>query len=127
MWSRYLWRRQRVIQAHPNLAHQAITRLAERNPQITVITLNIDDLHGRAGSQDVVPLHGSPILPNWCTCHRPAETIAAGQQIPHEGGLVKPPLRGRYNGRLSPGVMRFGKDLPSLAWKAPRSQRETAT
>jgi NAD-dependent deacetylase len=117
VWGWYLWRRQQVLQAQPNTAHQAIARLADGKRQVTVITQNIDDLHERAGSQDVVHLHGSLMIPKCFACHRPAEIIAAEQQMPHEGALVEPPRCRRCNRRLRPGVVWFGEDLPPRAWK----------
>ena len=43
----------------PSTAHWAIARLVEHVPQLTVVTQNVDDLHERAGSTDVIHLHGS--------------------------------------------------------------------
>jgi NAD-dependent deacetylase len=50
-------RRKSVLEATPNAAHFALAALEERY-NVTVITQNIDDLHERAGSTDVVHLHG---------------------------------------------------------------------
>ena len=49
--------RQRVFDAAPNAAHAFIADL-EKQHQVTVITQNIDDLHERAGSTNVIHLHG---------------------------------------------------------------------
>ena len=118
VWGWYLWRRQQMLQAQPNAAHRAIARLAGSGRHLTVITQTIDDLHERAGSQDVVHLHGSLITPKCFACHRPAEFAAAEQPISEEGELVEPPRCGHCNGRLRPGVVWFGEDLPAGAWKA---------
>lgn len=118
VWGWYLWRRQQMLQALPNAAHRAIVRLAGSGRHLTVITQNIDDLHERAGSQDVVHLHGSLITPKCFACHRPAELTAAEQPVSQEGELVEPPRCKRCNGRLRPGVVWFGEDLPAGAWKA---------
>ena len=53
----YNLRRKGVIEAQPNAAHLALAEL-ERDFEVTVITQNIDDLHERAGSKNVVHLHG---------------------------------------------------------------------
>ncbi|WP_291774684.1 Sir2 family NAD-dependent protein deacetylase [Luteibacter sp.] len=53
----YNQRRQEVLAAHPNAAHEAIARL-ESMFDVTVITQNIDDLHERAGSSKVLHVHG---------------------------------------------------------------------
>jgi len=59
VWGWYLWRRQQVMQAQPNAAHEAIHRLSDSGRCVTVVTQNVDDLHERAGNQDVLHLHGS--------------------------------------------------------------------
>jgi NAD-dependent deacetylase len=53
----YNQRRREVAKALPNAAHKAIADL-ENNFNVTVITQNIDDLHERAGSKNVIHLHG---------------------------------------------------------------------
>ena len=54
----YNMRRREALAAQPNAAHYAIARLQEAFPDTQVITQNIDNLHERAGSQDVIHLHG---------------------------------------------------------------------
>lgn len=106
-----------MMQAKPNAAHRAIPRLATGERQVTVITQNIDDLHERARSQDVVHLHGSLMTPKCFACHRPAERPSDLQPILAKGELVEPPRCARCNGRLWPGVVWFGEDLPMAAWR----------
>jgi NAD-dependent deacetylase len=53
----YNERRKAVLQASPNAAHTAIAALEERF-DVVVITQNIDDLHERAGSTNVLHVHG---------------------------------------------------------------------
>lgn len=53
----YNERRRQVRQAEPNAAHYALANLAKRF-RVSIITQNIDDLHERAGSTDVLHLHG---------------------------------------------------------------------
>ncbi len=50
-------RRKQVLEADPNPAHHAISKLQARF-NVTVITQNVDDLHERAGSKQVIHLHG---------------------------------------------------------------------
>ena len=54
----YNMRRRETLAAEPNLAHTAIARLQEVFPDTQVITQNIDNLHERAGSRNVLHLHG---------------------------------------------------------------------
>ncbi len=53
----YNMRRRDVANARPNAAHTGVAEL-EKNFKVTVITQNIDDLHERAGSTNVLHLHG---------------------------------------------------------------------
>ncbi len=53
----YNWRRKQLAETFPNAAHQLIAEL-EKDYQVTVITQNVDDLHERAGSTNVIHLHG---------------------------------------------------------------------
>lgn len=54
----YNERRKNILDAQPNLAHQLIAEL-EDDFDVQVITQNIDDLHERAGSSEVLHLHGN--------------------------------------------------------------------
>src|SRR4051812_36162214 len=53
----YNMRRKNVLEAEPNAAHIGLAEL-EKDFDVTIITQNIDDLHERAGSTNVVHLHG---------------------------------------------------------------------
>jgi len=53
----YNYRRKNVLDAQPNAAHHGLAEL-EKNFDVTIITQNIDDLHERAGSTNVLHLHG---------------------------------------------------------------------
>lgn len=53
----YNQRRKQALEAQPNMAHKALVEL-ERKFDVQVITQNIDDLHERAGSLNVLHLHG---------------------------------------------------------------------
>lgn len=54
----YNARRANLLDAEPNAAHRALARLAASH-EIALITQNIDDLHERGGSRDVIHMHGS--------------------------------------------------------------------
>ena len=54
----YNARRKDTLAAQPNAAHLAITRLQQAIPTTRIVTQNIDDLHERAGSKNIVHLHG---------------------------------------------------------------------
>src|SRR5690554_2136206 len=63
VWGWYEWRRKLLLEVQPNAAHYAIAELAKRVPKFTLITHNVDDLHERAGSTNVLHLHGSLFTP----------------------------------------------------------------
>ena len=58
VWEWYAWRRARVAACSPNAAHVALAALSQRDG-CRVITQNVDDLHVRAGTRNLVRLHGS--------------------------------------------------------------------
>ena len=101
----YLWRRLRVAQAEPNSAHLAISRMANSQCQVSVVTQNIDDHHERAGSLNVVRLHGSLAMPKCFACHRPAVVSPDQSAVPDEGALIDPPRCQRCNGKMRPAVV----------------------
>ncbi|OAB78881.1 SIR2 family NAD-dependent protein deacylase [Cochleicola gelatinilyticus] len=53
----YNKRRKQLIEVEPNRAHKALAEL-ENEHDVTIITQNVDDLHERAGSSNVIHLHG---------------------------------------------------------------------
>lgn len=82
--------------AAPNAAHYALAELERQGRLKAVITQNIDGLHQKAGSRNVLELHGS-VLRNYCIdcreLHTLAEVIGSAETVPKCracGGIVKP-------------------------------------
>ncbi len=81
--------------AEPNAAHKKLAELEAEGKLKAVITQNIDGLHQKAGSKEVLELHGS-VLRNYCmSCGKqfPLSFITESEGIPHCdecGGLVRP-------------------------------------
>jgi NAD-dependent deacetylase len=123
VWGWYEWRRQLVKQARPNAAHHALVALSRRVPHVTVITQNVDDLHERAGSTEVVHLHGNINRPRCFACARGYDAVPCDTGELN-GGPQEPPRCLRCNGRIRPGVVWFGEPLPQaelrLALKAAK-------
>ncbi|VVP31439.1 NAD-dependent protein deacylase Sir2 [Pseudomonas fluorescens] len=117
VWGWYLWRRRQMALAEPNAAHLTAPLLAATGRHVAVITQNIDDLHERAGLQNVVHLHGSLDKPKCVACNRPAELTAEQMVVAAEGEQIEPPRCNRCDGRLRPGVVWFEENLPKGAWK----------
>ncbi len=59
VWEWYAWRREQIAQCEPNAAHQVLARWTQARERWRVVTQNVDDLHVRAGTRDLVRLHGS--------------------------------------------------------------------
>ena len=102
----YDQRRAQVINAKPNSAHQAIAKL-EDDFKVTVVTQNIDDLHERAGSSNVLHLHGE-ILKSRSTAP-PYEVYNLSKPTIEPGDLCP---RGH---QLRPHVVWFGEAVPMLS------------
>ena len=58
VWNFYQTRRRQLLEVKPNPAHLALTKLEEGVKQFTLITQNVDDLHERGGSSNVIHMHG---------------------------------------------------------------------
>mgnify|MGYP001564478360 CR=1 FL=1 len=94
VWAWYVWRRELVAKAEPNAAHRALVELEQRVPGFTLITQNVDGLHQRAGSRDVIELHGN-IARTKCfdedvVIERWDETGDVPPRCPRCGGLLRP-------------------------------------
>ena len=83
-----------ALDALPNAAHRKLAEWERMGKCRAVVTQNIDGLHQKAGSKEVLELHGS-VLRNYCMrCHKPYDVreIAAGTGVPKCscGGTIKP-------------------------------------
>lgn len=109
VWQWYDWRRRQLLDVHPNKGHFAIVELEGLVDHLVVITQNVDGLHQRAGSKDVVELHGSIERFSCFDQRHPMKDI--------EFGLAEPPLcaYGNCRSKLRPDVIWFGEALPEEA------------
>ena len=94
--------------AQPNDAHKKLAELEQAGKLTAVVTQNIDGLHQKAGSREVLELHGS-VLRNYCQrCHRfyGVEAVEQSQGVPRCtcGGIIKPDVV-LYEEPLDEGVM----------------------
>ena len=109
VWEWYAWRREKVAACRPNAAHDVLARWSRRDGT-TLITQNVDDLHLRAGSRDVVRLHGSL----WEL--RCADACAEGarpwrdERVPLPEAIPKCSHCGAY---ARPAIVWFGEALDS--------------
>lgn len=78
----------------PNITHKVLAKWEQEGRLSAVVTQNIDGLHQKAGSKNVLELHGS-VLRNYCThCHQfySAQFVRDSADIPRCtcGGIIKP-------------------------------------
>ncbi len=115
VWEWYAWRRELVNTAEPNAGHLALVALEQVVPKFTLITQNVDSLHQRAGSNNVIELHGNITR---TICFKEGTIIESWSDSDEI-----PPRCPNCNSYLRPGVIWFGESLPQLAL----SQAFTAT
>jgi NAD-dependent deacetylase len=120
VWGWYEWLRATVLRAQPNAAHRAIAAMAELVPTFTLVTQNMDDLHERGGSRQVLHLHGELARPYCDGCSKPYAFPAALPEAPLGGSRIEPPHCTACGARIRPGVVWFGESLPELEWLVAR-------
>ncbi|MFB5631431.1 MAG: NAD-dependent deacetylase [Nitrosopumilaceae archaeon] len=108
VWEWYEERRRNILRAKPNPGHFAIANL-EKNKKVIVLTQNIDGLHQKAGSTNVLELHGS-IIRIKCTKCRFKEEITYNFE-------TFPPNCHNCGNILRPDVVWFGEPLPQVVWQ----------
>jgi NAD-dependent deacetylase len=111
-----------IFNARPNAAHLALAEFEQAGHVRTIITQNIDGLHQKAGSQNVVEVHGTLRTLSCTNCFRQYEAAAfLGPYV--ENGKIPQCLN--CNGILKPDVILFGEQLPQAAWmEAERAARQ---
>jgi NAD-dependent protein deacetylase/lipoamidase len=105
VWEFYALRLDALAHAEPNDGHHALARLEELGWIRAIVTQNVDGLHRRAGSRDVVEVHGSL---------REAACPACGLRVPMADAIASLPLPScpECGEVLKPGVVMFGELLP---------------
>jgi NAD-dependent deacetylase len=108
VWEWYDWRRALVAGCEPNAAHHVLASWSRRFPRFTLVTQNVDGLHERAGTHNVVRLHGSIWdVRCWQRCgHVPERWRDDTVPFPR-----LPPACPACGGHLRPGVVWFGEAL----------------
>src|SRR6188768_1145658 len=96
--------------ARPNACHRFINWLEHRVEKVLVLTQNIDGLHGRAGSSQVIDIHGN-LLDLVCTGCQKKRTVTSYR------GLQLPPRCLGCSAIERPEVVLFGEELPERKLK----------
>jgi NAD-dependent deacetylase len=107
VWEWYEYRRKLISEVKPNPGHHSLVKMEDYFEYFHLITQNVDGLHQKAGSRNVIELHGN-IKRNKCIkCGRKYE----GLELP--SGEILPKCR--CGGMLRPDVVWFGEMLPADA------------
>ena len=107
VWRWYNERINAYRNAQPNAGHYALAQLEQLVPGLTIATQNVDSLHIRAGSKDVLELHGHL---------REARCTGCGELLPLTDGLDETLIDHACGGRYRPQVVWFGEALPPEVW-----------
>ncbi len=112
------WYRERIATvraAAPNAGHRALAELADLVPTL-IVTQNVDDLHERAGSSDIVHLHGRLDAARCSDCDAAADLSLGGVPVTCSD----------CGGHVRPGVTWFGEPLDADAINRAAQATETA-
>jgi len=115
VWEWYEDRRKNILAAKPNEGHFVISEM-EKFKDVVVLTQNIDGLHQRSGSTNVLELHGS-IIRIKCTVCNFSDNIT-------ENFELLPP-KCECGNMLRPDVVWFGEALPQDVWKNAMKEAST--
>lgn len=112
-----------ILSAEPNAAHKALVELEEKNLLRCVITQNIDNLHQKAGSKNVVEMHGNMRETVCLSC---GKIISFGAFMENVQGAL---MSGKFpscacGGTMKPNVIFFGEALPHDAITAAQKAAE---
>ncbi len=108
VWEFYGRRLDVLADVEPNAGHHALAALEERGLVQAVVTQNVDRLHQRAGSRDVVEVHGSIATASCPSCGETVEREAVRALLPL-------PRCAGCGTVLKPDVVMFGELLPAAA------------
>lgn len=101
----YNQRRKQVMEAKPNLAHEIVAQL-EQHFEVSVVTQNVDDLHERAGSSQVLHLHGEIM--------KGRSTVTPDLIYPLTNWEMKNGDVCELGAQLRPHIVWFGEDVPEM-------------
>jgi NAD-dependent deacetylase len=111
-----------IFNAQPNPAHKALAELERAGRIHSIITQNIDALHHKAGSKQVIETHGTLRTLSCTQCFQQVEAQGYLKPFVEQGQL---PHCSKCGGLLKPDVILFGEQLPQRAWhEAQRDSRQ---
>lgn len=119
VWEWYRWRQNIILNAQPNSAHYALAELERISEHFLLLTQNVDNMHQRAGSSNVLELHGNIFRVRCCECGKVSPSPSfdeTSNDVPNCecGGLLRP------------DVVWFGETIPSVIWTESLDYLNTA-
>ncbi len=116
VWEWYDWRRGLIAGLKPNSGHVALANMEKKYPHFTLITQNVDGLHEKADSHNILELHGN-IWRTRCTVAGCTEGELVKENL--ETPLREIPPRCDCGAMLRPHIVWFGESLnPKILQKA---------
>jgi NAD-dependent deacetylase len=104
VWDWYSWRRDLIKKVNPNTAHVALVEFERILNNFFIVTQNVDNLHQRSGSKNVIELHGNIMHSKCINC----ENIYFDEKV-YRQALPHCEL---CNSLIRPAVVWFGESLP---------------
>jgi NAD-dependent deacetylase len=109
VWEFYAYRQNLISKCQPNAGHMAISKIQEQKEDCWILTQNVDNLHRRAGSKNIVELHGNIFKVNCIHCDY-------GDNMTTTKDIGMPPKCPNCESILKPGVVLFEEPLPQKEW-----------
>lgn len=104
--------RKKLLDASPNAAHEGLVEL-EKDYDVRVITQNVDDLHERAGSTNVLHLHGELMKVRSLRREEREYTLPC-DQLTDKGIETSVDTRDPYDDPVRPHIVFFGEAVPNM-------------
>ena len=101
-----------IAAAKPNAAHRVLAKWEAAGKDVQIATQNIDDLHQRAGSRNIYPVHGTM---QSSTCQGCGKTCESDKLVPRVLAGQIPTCE--CGGVFKPDITFFGELLPEQAWE----------
>ena len=115
----YNERRKQLLEVKPNRGHELLAEL-EQEFQVTVITQNVDNLHEKAGSTNVIHLHGE--LTKVCSSCNPDDPRYQ-RELPEDDCEVRPGTLSGDGSLERPFIVFFGESVPMISVAAEAAEQ----
>ena len=110
VWEWFDYRRGVLAECEPNEAHYALVEWEDHFENFTLVTQNVDGLHTRAGSKNIIEVHGNINRSRCLKCGENYQMKA--EDVPH-----KPENCEKCGTKVRPDVILFGEMLPEGAYE----------